>query len=633
MATFDPSAFGASFDVTSSGTGFSSAFGASFSGGTNDASTVSSGSAFGSAFGASFNGGTNDTSTTVLNPSVSVIFDGPNRRVLISSLMPVVRVSRLYSMWKEWAAQSQNLGYLPCFRTFGGDPTVSGQVAPAYFFLTYGWRIIVNGFHATFSYNLYTDEGDDPVITQNGGTALLNNSDVGIAKSTFDQALDYKGSVTVSQEYGVTGTIYPIGTTGSPALTLEEAIVIAKKFNVNQINISDGIYTLNSDCDGFRFDANVQSTQITLDGTYDIANTLFNGCTIVGDAKGRNTAFNKCAINNLQNFKGTATDSVISGGIKIAANSSANLLHCASGMVGNTDPVIDMNQGNDTRVAVRGWYGGITLSNCDSINDVATIEVDSGTVTINSSCTAGSISIRGIVSVIDNSNGAVINASSTLANIINTPVINSLKQEILITQAAILDSIQSVSVASSALNASVALMNMTTGTITSGTIADLRSTDANEMTINDVSLGLDFETVFGLGSNAIPSDLNITARCNRQELIQVSAWNITSHSWENIGAIAGSTSSKNTSYAFTLYSDHVDAVGQVKIRFNATANTNIVFKIDQLFISYAKADTTMPSTQAIAAAVWATLLQNGASADMNLVKARQASENAFAISA
>jgi hypothetical protein len=120
-------------------------------------------------------------------------FNGLTKRIAIDPNLSVVDVKELYSEWKEWALQSDNLQYLQAFRTFGGDPTVEGQTAPAYYFLTNGWRCVVDGFDATFSYNLYTDEGENPIITLNGGTSLLNNSDVGIAQPDLS-GLDLSGA-------------------------------------------------------------------------------------------------------------------------------------------------------------------------------------------------------------------------------------------------------------------------------------------------------------------------------------------------------------------------------------------------------------------------------------------------------
>lgn len=106
-------------------------------------------------------------------------FDGTNR-VITVTLVDTVDVADMYSKWKEWAQTADNFFYFHAFRTFGGDATVTGQRAPAYFFLVNGWRVHIDGIDVTFSTNLYTDEGDEPVITFNGATATIKNSDAPI---------------------------------------------------------------------------------------------------------------------------------------------------------------------------------------------------------------------------------------------------------------------------------------------------------------------------------------------------------------------------------------------------------------------------------------------------------------------
>lgn len=103
-------------------------------------------------------------------------FNGSAKTIQITGVS-TVEVKALYSAWKNWAAQGANLGYEQAFRTFGGDPTVSGQYAPAYYFLTNGWRVVLDGISVSFSTNLYTNEGVSPIVLLNGATVSLKNSD------------------------------------------------------------------------------------------------------------------------------------------------------------------------------------------------------------------------------------------------------------------------------------------------------------------------------------------------------------------------------------------------------------------------------------------------------------------------
>lgn len=110
-----------------------------------------------------------------------VSFDGPNKKIIINPGIESINVQvDLYSAWKRWQlfAETENMMFLSAFRTFGGDPTVEGQVAPQYFFLTNGWRVVVIAQHVSFASNLYTDEGDSPFIQLEGGTISNATADV-----------------------------------------------------------------------------------------------------------------------------------------------------------------------------------------------------------------------------------------------------------------------------------------------------------------------------------------------------------------------------------------------------------------------------------------------------------------------
>jgi hypothetical protein len=105
------------------------------------------------------------------------IYDGAAREILLDPSIESISVDELYGEWKVWAGIPANAGFLPAFRTFGGDPLIAGQNAPAYFFLTNGWRCIVDGFEVVVGTNLYTDEGDSALIFRNGGVGNVKNSD------------------------------------------------------------------------------------------------------------------------------------------------------------------------------------------------------------------------------------------------------------------------------------------------------------------------------------------------------------------------------------------------------------------------------------------------------------------------
>jgi len=70
-------------------------------------------------------------------------FDGPNLIIQLPSIVTYDVQRDFYSAWKQWAALSDNLKYLPAFDTTGGDVISEGQTIAPYFFCRndLGWRI------------------------------------------------------------------------------------------------------------------------------------------------------------------------------------------------------------------------------------------------------------------------------------------------------------------------------------------------------------------------------------------------------------------------------------------------------------------------------------------------------------
>ena len=170
-----------------------------------------------------------------------VTFDGVSKTITVSAGVTSIEVgSDLYSDWKDWAAL--NPQFLAAFRTFGGDPTASGQFAPRYFFLLNGWRVVVNNLTLAVDGNLYTQEGDTPfvqvnsqithktsdasVVSSGSGLSLEQDSKLSLTLDILEADEEYtatkaykrrKGSTEILIEKDVSG-----GRVSNPPITLTE---------------------------------------------------------------------------------------------------------------------------------------------------------------------------------------------------------------------------------------------------------------------------------------------------------------------------------------------------------------------------------------------------------------------------
>ena len=90
----------------------------------------------------------------------SVTFDGPNKLIYINADVSVLDVREdLYSNWKEWVQYADNSKFLPAIRSTGGDP-ISGtdSYTGDIYFLTNGWKLVVDLTSVAISGVLYSDD-------------------------------------------------------------------------------------------------------------------------------------------------------------------------------------------------------------------------------------------------------------------------------------------------------------------------------------------------------------------------------------------------------------------------------------------------------------------------------------------
>ena len=185
---------------------------------------------------------------------MAVTFDGPNKRILITTVGTYTVGEDIYSRWKDWVQLSDNMKYLPAFGVTGGDPVGTANL-DGYFFLRtdHGWGIsapeasgdvvldgqlwpVVPG--ATY---LYAPVGAFTVVFQTilsalaykvvTGSGVTAQDKVDIVEAVWDEATgthvdggtfggelatkaDIKASASTSQDQAITGSVV-VGTNGN----------------------------------------------------------------------------------------------------------------------------------------------------------------------------------------------------------------------------------------------------------------------------------------------------------------------------------------------------------------------------------------------------------------------------------
>lgn len=97
-----------------------------------------------------------------------VTFDPETKLITINFQETQINVQEdLYSDSKEWLLAQNNLRYRPPLRTVGGDPLPGGVPLGRTFFLTNGWRILID-HGVSFDGNLYSDDFASPFVNMPG---------------------------------------------------------------------------------------------------------------------------------------------------------------------------------------------------------------------------------------------------------------------------------------------------------------------------------------------------------------------------------------------------------------------------------------------------------------------------------
>lgn len=358
-------------------------------------------------------------------------FDGPNKIITLPSVVNGVLSidvgTDLYSEWKDWVQQGDNLKFDPAFRSDGGAPLSSIINQGSYFFLNNadGWRIrpAENDGTYTFVGNLALEDTSLPAIIPTIGdftVAIIGLQPVtqGVTP-TMRAQLEYsafQGAVTLDTTNGDSGLSLtdgtPTGTKETPVDNLADAKSIASARGFDQIDVV-GTYTFTSSdtLDGYIIQgASPSKTTIVVEDGATVQNCIFRDVTLTGNLDGGNDA-SFCIIQNMNYIDGSILDCFLSGTLTLSGT-QANILRCASAIAGSGSddtPTIDMG-GTGTDLVIRDYQGGIKLTNHTSGTDKVSIDMSSGRVIFDSTITSGLYTVRGVGSVEDNSTGtAVVN--------------------------------------------------------------------------------------------------------------------------------------------------------------------------------------------------------------------------------
>lgn len=271
---------------------------------------------------------------------------------------------------------------------------------------------IINGYTVTFEDGQYavnlvganSNVGDRVNVNQ---VSVRTANSAGLQDLSTILAAAYNGEVCVDPSSPNSGTDVPVGTRGVPVNNLADAKAIADKENAHVIRILKSMTIENVDfSDGYRFTTDSPVTEtLTIDPTANIRNCDFEFARIQGTLDGNNI-YRQCVLLDVNYTSGFVFQCSLNGTITLEPGALLGALDCFSNtLAGQPNPKIDFN--GSGQLLLRNYAGVIELENHtdDSGDGDVCIDMASGRVFVQASCTAGFFPIRGVAQVTDNSTG------------------------------------------------------------------------------------------------------------------------------------------------------------------------------------------------------------------------------------
>ena len=254
--------------------------------------------------------------------------------------------------------------------------------------------------------------------------SLLANNSGGLINSEAINDQSYLGGKIFinTQGLGEPGTTYPKGTPTHPSDNWNDAHTIATLRRLFGYNLKGVLLFAAGNLTDIERSDFISSSPIEGIIIFDGRSTLgcsFQLCGITGLLNGR-ASYKECALGSILNFSGIATDCGFNGNVQLDEFATDAILFrdCISVVSGTSRPTLDCNN-TSANINIRGYVGGLNIANFTSGNNLS-IDVDSGTVEIESNCTSGTIVVRGMCKLIDNSGpGCTVVIEGTVTELVN----------------------------------------------------------------------------------------------------------------------------------------------------------------------------------------------------------------------
>lgn len=307
-----------------------------------------------------------------------------------------------------------------------GDITLSGvstlqlldcfegsQVRPCIDFGGAGTGLIVTNFNGaiclknkTGSENAFLDLASGDIEIENSvtnGTITLR----GVGK--WDNKFTYSGGATIVDEtiftrvdetHGqVIRSVFLKGTAvtngngyqGSPFNNFPDAIGALDDRNLTHIEIL-GDVVLDRNIDGYTITG--ENLPLFDMNNFSVGNANFIKMILTGTQNGGSPFLDNCGIQNVVGFNGKGELIALGGTIRVADDANV-LLNDVTPIAANSDIIVDFQDATTAEVDFENAHGDYIIRNMTNVNDIFEINFLSGKITIENSCTAGTVIMNG----------------------------------------------------------------------------------------------------------------------------------------------------------------------------------------------------------------------------------------------
>ncbi len=259
-----------------------------------------------------------------------------------------------------------------------------------------------------YSFDFAPIDGLEYSIRADGGATLPNTerfafgsvSGTTEARHEVDiPRLRYLGSVWIDTANGAAGTVVGVnGLPDNPVTTLADALSLTTAMGLRSLTVVTGNLLLTASLTEFFVTLRDESE---LDfGGQNVNGTELCGGVLKGAMTGVITA-RDCLLEDVSGLRGLALRCGLMGMTTLGAGTTT-LAACRSNMPGTASPTLAF--GSPTAACnLRGYSGGLQVEDMTVAAHIMTAEFIAGQIVVDSSCTGGTLVIRGVVGPITDS--------------------------------------------------------------------------------------------------------------------------------------------------------------------------------------------------------------------------------------